>query len=303
MTTSRSTESAWLSALAFEPPVFARTELYGRWGGRGGCANPGAYLLSQGRAELVVGDRMLRLESGDAVLLLTGARHVVRASCDALVLEAAEVAARVVPTDMGHVYAPHGAPIRAERAVLAALTFGTSAHAGGLRRMLPEVLHLRPRELDRAARSGLEALRAECDRGRQANPDILLRLGEVVCLRALEHAMPAATVWDAVVIAAARSALSTPDARWSVDELAVRAGLSRSRFCERFSACFGEPPMRWLRRQRLELGARWLDSGACSVAEAAERLGYDSEDAFRKAFRRHLGRAARASPGVRTRPG
>jgi AraC family transcriptional regulator, alkane utilization regulator len=300
MTGYRVPQSAFLSALALAPPTLVRAELGGAWGARGGCANFGAYLVSKGSAQLVVGARTLQLERGDAVLLLTGAAHVVRAHPDALLLDAQEVAARAVPTAAGYWYAPARAAARGGQTTLAALTFGTSGTMGGLARAVPDAVHLQSRQLDRAARSSLEALQAECDRGRQANPEVLLRLGEVVCLHALERGMELAAIPDALVLAVAAAALAAPEASWSVHELSRRAGLSRSRFCERFQDCFGEPPMRWLRRHRLTRAARWLEAGSCSVAEAAERLGYASEGAFRKAYRDALGRSARVAPQGRT---
>jgi transcriptional regulator GlxA family with amidase domain len=103
------------------------------------------------------------------------------------------------------------------------------------------------------------------------------------CIHALRRHAPAAQNDDLPVIAGAWAALERPEGR-TVDELGRRAGMSRSRFSERFLACRGEPPIRWLRRQRLERAARLLEGGGLSVAEVAERFGYESETAFRKAY-------------------
>jgi AraC-like DNA-binding protein len=240
----------------------------------------------------------VQLEEGDAVLLLTGLPHVVRAHSRALVLDVHDVVARATPTELGYRYAPESSPSSSHDSTLSALTFGTRGFVNSVQRALPDVVHLRPRDLDRAARIVLEALQAECDRGREANREVLLRLGEVVCLRALERGMLGARTLDVAVLTAAAAALAALDESWSVRELAQRAGLSRSRFCERFQACFGEAPMRWLRRQRLVCAAGWLEVGACSVAQAAERLDYESEGAFRKAYRRELGKPAHVGPRV-----
>ncbi|MDB4985085.1 MAG: hypothetical protein JWN04_263 [Myxococcaceae bacterium] len=287
----------WLSALAFELPVYSHTELSGPWGGQGGCGNPGAYVLSLGGAELLVGERTLQLGEGDVALLLTGAPHIVRADARAHPLPAAEIALRAAPTERGYRYAPPGSHPTDANATLTAITFGTQGASSGLRRALPDVIRLRPRELERPARSALDALHAECARGRAANVEILLRLGEIAALHALERYGPEATSWDAAVMSAAARALETLEAPWNVLRLARYAGLSRSRFCERFQLCYGEPPMRWLRRHRLERSARALGIGHCSVAELAERFGYKSESAFRKAFSRELGRTARLPSG------
>jgi transcriptional regulator GlxA family with amidase domain len=69
-------------------------------------------------------------------------------------------------------------------------------------------------------------------------------------------------------------------------------------FASAFQECFGKGPMRWLRRQRIVCAAGWLEAGACSVAQAAERLDYEPEGAFRKAYRRELGNRAHVGPRV-----
>jgi AraC-like DNA-binding protein len=75
---------------------------------------------------------------------------------------------------------------------------------------------------------------------------------------------------------------------WTVEELARRVGLSRTRFAERFNHFLGEPPMAYLARWRVKLGAELLQSTEESVAEVAANVGYGSEAAFNRAFKREL---------------
>jgi len=86
---------------------------------------------------------------------------------------------------------------------------------------------------------------------------------------------------------------------WTVDTLAAEAGLSRSAFCDRFTAAVGVPPVQYLTRIRMQQAARWLGDQGLSVGEAAQRLGYASEAAFSRAFKRHVGRP----PGAARRAG
>lgn len=76
---------------------------------------------------------------------------------------------------------------------------------------------------------------------------------------------------------------------WTVDELAGRVGLSRSALAERFTALVGAPPMQYLTRWRLQLAADLLRSGRRSVAAIGADVGYESEAAFNRAFKRELG--------------
>jgi AraC-like DNA-binding protein len=80
----------------------------------------------------------------------------------------------------------------------------------------------------------------------------------------------------------------SPAFPWTVPELARRIGLSRTRFAERFNHFLGEPPMAYLARWRVKLGAELLRSTDQSVAEVAASVGYGSEAAFNRAFKREL---------------
>lgn len=73
---------------------------------------------------------------------------------------------------------------------------------------------------------------------------------------------------------------------WTVAELAREAGLSRTVLAQRFRHFLGEPPMAYLTRWRLRLGARALTATSQSVAQIASDVGYESEAAFNRAFKR-----------------
>ncbi len=79
-----------------------------------------------------------------------------------------------------------------------------------------------------------------------------------------------------------------PERQWKVEELAEEVALSRSVFSTRFTRLVGEPPMKYLTHWRMHKAIRLLKSGI-KVEKIAEQLGYESEVAFRKAFRREIG--------------
>jgi len=81
----------------------------------------------------------------------------------------------------------------------------------------------------------------------------------------------------------------SPERPWTLAELAREAGISRSVLAERFRHYLGEPPMSYLMRWRLQLGARTLKASNRSVAEIAAGVGYESEAAFNRAFKREFG--------------
>jgi AraC-like DNA-binding protein len=79
-----------------------------------------------------------------------------------------------------------------------------------------------------------------------------------------------------------------PARAWTIAELAKEVGSSRSVLAERFRHYIGEPPMSYLTQWRLQIGARLLTSGNASVAEIAADVGYESEQAFNRAFKRRF---------------
>jgi len=74
-----------------------------------------------------------------------------------------------------------------------------------------------------------------------------------------------------------------------VESLADVAKTSRSVFSERFASLVGVPPARYLARWRMHVASGWLRSDRVTVAEASQRLGYESEAAFSRAFKRFSG--------------
>jgi len=76
---------------------------------------------------------------------------------------------------------------------------------------------------------------------------------------------------------------------WTIADLADEVGISRSALVERFTRYLSEPPMTYLTRWRLQLAARSLESTSRGVAEIAADVGYESEAAFNRAFKREFG--------------
>jgi AraC-like DNA-binding protein len=88
----------------------------------------------------------------------------------------------------------------------------------------------------------------------------------------------------------ALAALHRQPARdWTLEALARDAGLSRTALAERFVQFVGEPPMQYLTKWRMQLAASDLRGGIDNIATVAERVGYESEAAFSRAFKKALG--------------
>ena len=80
-----------------------------------------------------------------------------------------------------------------------------------------------------------------------------------------------------------------PERAWSVATLAANVGMSRSPFSARFAALVGDGPLSYLRKWRLRLAGDLLAHEPLSVAQVAAQVGYESEAALSRAFRREWG--------------
>jgi AraC-like DNA-binding protein len=98
------------------------------------------------------------------------------------------------------------------------------------------------------------------------------------------HALSTPKMGDAL-----RLMHNEPTKDWSVGELAQRVGLSRSAFAQQFADVVGETPMQYLIKWRVQKAASLLRSGEAGIAEVAARVGYQSDVAFSKAFKRAMG--------------
>ena len=112
--------------------------------------------------------------------------------------------------------------------------------------------------------------------------------------RYMEQLPPEQTGWlagarDAVVGAALTALHRKPCHPWTVAELAATAGASRSVLAERFTRFLGEPPLTYLARWRLQLAARLLQTTRKSILQLASDVGYKSQAAFNRAFKREFG--------------
>jgi AraC-like DNA-binding protein len=85
-----------------------------------------------------------------------------------------------------------------------------------------------------------------------------------------------------------------PTQAWTAEDLAVVVGMSRSVFAERFTSLVGQPPMQYLTHWRMHVAAQRLREGRGSVAQVGFEIGYESEAAFSRAFKRQFG----TSPGT-----
>jgi AraC-like DNA-binding protein len=138
----------------------------------------------------------------------------------------------------------------------------------------------------------------EATHGQQGNSALLARLAELLFVETLRLYMQrlpeGRTGWfaalkDAPVGKALELMHAEPAKTWTVKGLARSVGVSRSILAERFKALIAESPMHYLAGWRMELAKQMLTDGTQSIPDIAGRVGYRSEFAFSRAFKRHTG--------------
>jgi AraC-like DNA-binding protein len=243
-------------------------------------------------------DSAVRMEAGDVIIFVGGDGHVMgtergkRADVDFSLYR------RLKDRPLPFVLSDSGGD--GEAAHLACGYLGCDARPfNPLLHALPRMLLVHGKETGlNLTHDLIRAALQESERPRAGGETILSKLSELMFLQAVRQhidGLPAeSTGWlsglrDRHVGMALGLMHGRPSARWTIDALARRIGLSRSVFAERFTQLVGAPPMQYLGNWRLQLAAQLLERGGMSVAQAAEQVGYESEAAFNRAFKRQVG--------------
>ena len=163
---------------------------------------------------------------------------------------------------------------------------------------LPRVIHLRAGSQDDMLPRLVDLAVLESSAPRPGGDCVLSRLSELlfveVVRRYVAQLPPEGVGWfaglrDENIGRALQSLHARPAHDWSLEDLAKECGLSRSVLAERFAHLVGVPPMQYLAQWRIQLAASLLRASNASLAEIAERVGYGSEAALSRAFKRQVG--------------
>ena len=150
----------------------------------------------------------------------------------------------------------------------------------------------------------LASMKSEVCSGRVGFAGILARLAEVAAAMIVRGWVECGCDNASGLVAAlrdprlARAILALhrqPGRNWTVEELAAECHSSRSVFAERFQATIGTPPLRYATELRMHLARQWLSQGNLPVDTVAQRLGYVSQAAFSRAYKRITGQTPGAS--------
>jgi len=247
-----------------------------------------------------VGEPPIRLKDGDLIIFPQGDAHVLssapglRASPDLSLFVRSTTPLPLVYERGG------GGP---ERTRIVCCFLGCDERPfNPLLTALPRTIHLSGAGNEAASgwlASLLNIAVRESGSARPGRDNILARMSELMFVEAVrryvETLPPAQTGWlaglrDPVVGQALAALHGEPAASWTVESLARTVGVSRSVLADRFTEMVGQPPMQYVALWRMQLASRRLLEGE-PVAEVASAVGYESEAAFSRAFKKLVGDA------------
>jgi AraC-like DNA-binding protein len=256
------------------------------------------HLVTGGRCEVLVPGQAARSAmAGDLIVIPGGEAHSLGSDLSRRPEPGGPLVVRRGPDEVPQVrHGGGGAPTRMVCGYLACRSslFDTVLAA------LPRVMVVNMREGPTAQwlTSSIRFSIAESAAPRAGAATVLAKLSELMFVEAIRRHIESLpedqTGWlaglrDRFVGKTLALIHSKPAHGWTVEDLAREVGLSRSALAERFSGLVGQPPMQYLARWRLQLAGDLLRSGRRTVAEIAGEVGYDSEAAFSRAFKRELG--------------
>lgn len=240
----------------------------------------------------------VRLEAGDAVIFAGGDGHVM----------GSEAGKRSAP-NMDLYYRPRDTALpftlkelggQGDEARFVCGYFGCDARPfNPIIGALPRLLHSRNLNVGgNLTHELVHVALQETGIARSGREAILSKLSELMFLHAVRRYIDSlpedsngwlAGLRDRYVIAALRLMHGDPAHHWTLEEIAGEVGLSRSAFSEHFARIMGVPPMQYLGHWRLQVAAGLLEQSGKSLAQVAAEVGYESDAAFSRAFKKHAG--------------
>jgi AraC-like DNA-binding protein len=256
------------------------------------------HLVTEGRATIKFsGAESLPVAAGDIVIIPHGDPHTFANGAPLELIDSGGAVARWLAGDV----TPFRTGGGGETTRFVCGYFGCERHAARLFLAgLPAVITIdvRTGPAGQWLESSIRHLLDEAQSGRPGCAAVLSKMAEALFMESLRRYMEQlpleAIGWlagarDSVVGSALALMHRRPSHPWTVPELAAEVGASRSVLTERFARILGEPPITYLARWRLQLAARLLQTTQKTILHVAMDVGYESEAAFNRAFKREFG--------------
>jgi AraC-like DNA-binding protein len=272
--------------------LFSRGEFSAPWAVSTAGSTRGIFhVIIQGEGVASTGEEEARFSAGDILLFLSGSPHVLSSGDNAL---PAPIAGLPRDRDDGLPCVRLDGGGRRTSILCGTLTLADDT-ADFLLSLLPPLLHVQGRATAGWLDQTLRLMVDEVDREQPGSDAVITRLADILLVQILrcEMARPDRGWLSALAdpqIGTALTRFHTDAAqRWTAETLARQAGMSRSAFFSRFTALVGEPPSAYITRWRMCLARTQMRERDAGLAEVAASVGYGSEAAFSRAFKRQVG--------------
>jgi AraC-like DNA-binding protein len=247
-------------------------------------------------------DKPVFLNAGDLMILPHGHAHVVTDQPTTSATEFEDFVAQHPPDKYGRIYGNgHGA-----QSMLVCGEYQLEEYATNpLYPLLPTCLHASSKQKQENPwiKMIVQLVQAEAQGHQPGAETVITRLSEILFLHVVRDYLSrlgnnqvgwVRALRDPQIGQALALIHQQPEERWTVESLACRVGLSRSALSAKFTQLVGRPPVHYLTDVRLTKAAALLRTQSTTLAAIAFSVGYDSEVAFSKAFKRRFG----AAPGA-----
>jgi AraC-like DNA-binding protein len=241
----------------------------------------------------------LVIGAGEAVLLPRNDMHLMGSDLNIRPVQGRDI---IQPPKGGGLYSIHHGGAGTRTRMICGFLGCASAEGNPVISTLPPLLKLSVDQTGAAEwiRSTFQYAAEEVAAGRPGSETVLAKLSELLFVEAVRRyaeALPdGQTGWLAGLrerhVARALALMHRDiNRRWTVDDLGREVGVSRSALADRFIRLIGVPPMHYLAGWRMQVATEKLRSTNASLAQVAEIVGYDSEAAFSRAFKKTFGAA------------
>ena len=242
----------------------------------------------------------LELSAGELLVVPRGETHVMSSAPELLRMPAPILTADDLDTTPGEIIRLTFGGGGAKTRVICGFLACEEGMGNPLIASLPRMFKVDVRNGSGSAwlESSLRFASEEAAASRAGGTTILAKLSELLFVEAVRRCIETlpegeknwlAGLRDRFVGRALALLHAEPAHAWTVDELARKVGLSRSALAQRFTDFVGQPPMQYLVSWRLHIASNLLREEHESIALVAERVGYESEAAFNRAFKREFG--------------
>ncbi|MCF6457393.1 AraC family transcriptional regulator [Pseudoalteromonas sp. MMG024] len=277
--------SVLLKRLSLNAEVYVNGDFCGTWAvDTSGSRRIPFHLIGKGEAWLHMGDEKHKLDARDLVIFPHDHQHII---------------ANSAATPKPHlINAPMSNDGETTNMVCGFFEFKNTL-INPLLDAMPSVIHLPATPSNSKALALIDLMIMELSESRAGCYTVVDQLAYLLFVEVLRVQVESGKLQSGLLVALFDSRIGSalnaihqqPEHNWNLAQLAEKAAMSRSNFADKFSKLVGSSPMNYLVKWRMINARKLLITSDLSIAQIAEQSGYESEAAFRKAYKQHQGHA------------